>query len=65
MDRAIVPEVSVHIPRPLPSEAVPAPDDPSLALLELSFKRVFIIRIVTMEEFFLLSILIYLKTTLT
>lgn len=38
---------------------------PSLALLELSFKRVFIIRIVTMEEFFLLSILIYLKTTLT
>lgn len=38
---------------------------PSLALLELSFKSVFIIRIVTMEEFFLLSILIYLKTTLT
>lgn len=24
---AIVPEVSVHIPRPLPSEAVPAPDE--------------------------------------
>lgn len=39
---------------------------PLLALVELSFKSVFIIRIVTMEEFFfLLSILIYLKTTLT